>query len=428
MWSTNTPLRAGIVALFALVASSDAADAQVSSPSLTLGDALERAATGNHLLRAAELRIGEASGQLTQAAIWLVVNPELAASGGRRTDPDGLAAFDREYEIGIEQRLEIGGQRGGRKRVAEAGLEATRARASDVGRAVALATSLAFHESLAARERVDLTERTEDLAGQLHDLARRRLDVGEGTPLELNAAAVRLAEARRMRLAAQGRYDTLLLRLRRLIGSELDEPVTLVGTLPDSAPPVFTDDIVTSALEARPDLRAAAHRVDAAAAGVSLEGSRAWPDVTFEALVAREEGDDVLRAGIRVPLALFNRNQGNRATAEAARERAVVEQEGLVLTIVTEARSASLAYEQARAALDVYDADVLVALEESAALVQLAAEAGELSIADVLVVQRELVDGLGGYVDARLSLATARARLLAAASLPQTTDLFEENR
>jgi hypothetical protein len=64
----------------------------------------------------------------------------------------------------------------------------------------------------------------------------------------------------------------------------------------------------------------------------------------------------------------------------------------------------------------------------STELVQLAAEAGELSIADVLVVQRELIDGLGGYVDARLSLATARARLLAAASLPQTTDLFEEDR
>ncbi|MBT8404026.1 MAG: TolC family protein, partial [Gemmatimonadetes bacterium] len=221
---------------------------------------------------------------------------------------------------------------------------------------------------------------------------------------------------------------TLLLRLRRLIGSEPDEPVTLVGALPDSSPPVFTDDIVARAVEARPDLRAAVHQVDAAAAGVSLAGARAWPDVTLGALVAREEGDEVLRAGIRVPLVLFNRNQGNRATAEAARERAVVEQEGLVLTVVTEARSAALAYEQARAALDVYDADVLVALEESAALVQLAAEAGELSIADVLVVQRELIDGLGGYVDARLSLATARARLLAAASLPQTTDLFEEDR
>jgi cobalt-zinc-cadmium efflux system outer membrane protein len=428
MWFTNSPLRAGIAAVFALVANIATADAQVSSPSLTLGDALERAATDNHLLRAAELRIGEASGQLTQAAVWLVDNPELATSGGRRTDPDGVDAFDREYEIGIEQRLEIGGQRGGRKRVAEAGLEATRARASDVGRVVALAISLAFHESLAARERVELAERTEDLAGQLHDLAQRRLDVGEGTPLELNAAAVRLAEARRLRLAAQGRHDTLLLRLRTLIGSGPDEPMMLVGTLPDSAPPVLADDIVTSALEARPDLQAAAHRVDAAAAGVSLAGARAWPDVTIGALVAREEGDDVLRAGIRVPLVLFNRNQGNRATAEAARERAVVEQEGLALTVASEARSASLAYEQARAALDVYDADVLVALEESATLVQLAAEAGELSIADVLVVQRELVDGLRGYLDARLSLATARARLLAAAALPQTTDLEEGSR
>lgn len=428
MWSTNTPLRAGLAAVFAVVASLDAVEGQVASPQLTLDQALERAGTGNHQLRAAELRIGEASGQLTQAALWLMYNPDLFASGGSRSDLNGVEAFDAEFEIGIEQRLEIGGQRGGRMGFAEAGLEASRAQAFDVRRVVALATTVAFYEGLAARERVGLAARAEDLAGQLRDLAQRRIDVGEGTPLELNAAAVRLADARRSRLEARATEDALLLRLRRLIGAELDESMRLAGTLPNSAPPIFADEIVARALEARPDLLAAEHWVDAAAAGVALAGARAWPDVTIGASLSREEGDEVLRGGVRLPLALFNRNQGNRTTAQVARERAVVEREGLTLTVVTEARSAALAYEQARAALDVYDADVLVALEESAALVQLAAEAGELSIADVLVVQRELVDGFGGYLDARLSLATARARLLAAAALPQTTDLEEGSR
>ena len=67
---------------------------------------------------------------------------------------------------------------------------------------------------------------------------------------------------------------------------------------------------------------------------------------------------------------VFNRNQGNRAAAQVARERTTIEREGLVLAVVSEARTAALLYEQARAALQLYDADVLTALEESAGLVQ----------------------------------------------------------
>ena len=290
-------------------------------------------------------------------------------------------------------------------------------------RVVALATSLAFFEGIAARERVVLAERNEGLADDLHDLAQRRLDVGVGTPLELNAAVVRLAEARRSSLEARGNEDAVLLRLRRLIGADPDEPITLSGALPETAPQVTVDDVVAQALTARPDLLAAAHRVDAAEAASRLAGAQAWPDVTIGASLAQEEGDELLRGGVRFPLTLFNRNQGTRAATQIARERRAVEREGLALAVVSDARTTALLYEQARTALQLYDANVLTALQESAGLVQLAAEAGELSIADVLVVQRELVDGLRGYLDARLTLATARARLLAAASLPQTTDL-----
>lgn len=423
MLCTNTPLRAGLMALLAACASLDTVEAQVSSPPLGHEAALERARSNNHLLRSAELRIGEASGALSQAAVFLMNNPEIAVSGGRRSALSGPSFFDSEFEVGIEQRLEIGGQRGGRTRFARAGLEATRAEATDAHRVVALATTLAFYEGIAARERVVLAERNEGLASDLHDLAQRRLDVGVGTPLELNAAVVRLAEARRSSLEAKGNEDAVLLRLRRLLAVEPDEPLTLSGVLPQTSPPVSVDEVLARALAARPDLQAASHRVEVADAASRLAGAQAWPDVTIGASLAQEEGDELLRAGVRIPLSLFNRNQGNRRATQIARERTKIEREGMAMAVVSEARTTSLLYEQARAALQLYDAEVLTALQESAGLVQLAAEAGELSIADVLIVQRELVDGLEGYLDARLTLATARARLLAAASLPQTTDL-----
>lgn len=424
MWCTSIPLRTGVIALLSTFVSLGTIEAQVSGLRLTHDAALERASANNHLLRSAELRIGEASGALSQAAVFLVNNPEISASRGSRSALSGTpTSFDPEFEVGIEQRIEIAGQRGRRTGFARAGLEASQAEATDAQRVVALATTLAFYQGIAARERVVLAERNESLAEDLHALAQRRLDVGVGTPLELNAAVVRLAEARRAGLEAAGIEDATLLRLGQLIGWEPGEPLMLSGALPETAPPVVADEVVARALAARPDLLAAARRMDEADAASRLAGAQAWPDITVGASLSQEEGDELVTTGVRIPLTLFNRNQGNRAAAQIARERSTVEREGLALAVVTEARTTTLLYEQARAGLLLYDAEVLTALQESAGLVQLAAEAGELSIADVLVVQRELVDGLGGYLDARLTLATARARLLAAASLPQTTDL-----
>lgn len=423
MLCTSIPFRAGLTALLAACTNLVGLEAQVQAPALGHEVILERARANNHLLRAAEMRIGEASGALTQAAVFLMDNPEVSVTRGRRAAQTGASSSDPEFEVGLEQRFEIGGKRGGRTGLARAGLAATQADAADVERVVALAATLAFYEGIAARERVVLAERNEGLAEGLADLAQRRLDVGVGTPLELNAAVIRLAEARRYSLEARGTEDAILLRLKLLIGSDQDEPMALSGTLPEASPPVSENEVVARALATRPDLRAAGHRLDAADAASRLAGAQAWPDVTVGAYFAQEEGDELLRAGVRIPLTLFNRNQGNRETSRVARERTTIEREGLALAVETEARSASLLYDQARTALQLYDDAVLVALQESAGLVQLAAGAGELSIADVLVVQRELVDGLGGYLDARLSLATARAHLLAATSLPQTTDL-----
>jgi cobalt-zinc-cadmium efflux system outer membrane protein len=124
-----------------------------------------------------------------------------------------------------------------------------------------------------------------------------------------------------------------------------------------------------------------------------------------------------------VPLPLFDTNDGERARARAVRARLAAERGGQRLAIAAEVREALVAFEQARAALALYDDAVLGAQDEASALLRRAVEAGEVGVADVIVVQREVLEGRAGYLDARLSLALARVRLLAAADLPQTGPL-----
>lgn len=395
---------------------------------LTLARALDTARENNPLVRAAALRVEEAGGDVTQAAVLLVDNPEATAGRGRRSDSDGSGVFTPEFEFGLEQRFEVAGQR--RKRIgrARAALDAARADEVDAERTVGLAVARSFYETLANQERVRLAEQGVQISRDLLDIAQRRLDAGVGTPLELNAAIVRFAESRRAALAVDGRLAEASLSLRRLLGRDGDDPLTLDGALPTRAGTVSLEEMLRLAVERRPDLVSSTHQVDAASAAADLAVAESWPDVALHASFGREEGQDILSAGVRIPLSLFNRNQGGRAAANAAHRRQIELRTGLLLAVETEVRTAALLYRQSGEGIELYDAEVLRAQEESLELIQVAAEAGELSIADVLVVQRELLDGLEGYLDARLDLALAGAWLRAATAMPQTTDLSGEIR
>jgi len=137
----------------------------------------------------------------------------------------------------------------------------------------------------------------------------------------------------------------------------------------------------------------------------------------------REEDDEIFTAGLRIGLPFFNRNRGERERSRASRDRIVAEKDSLSLSVESEVLRASLAYGQARSTLQLYDDEVLRAQEESLELLQRALEAGEVGIPDVILVQREVVEGREGYLDVRLDLALARAALLASAHLPQNGPL-----
>jgi cobalt-zinc-cadmium efflux system outer membrane protein len=430
MWSIITPPRAGLAGLVLAIALCTEVEGQIQTPpestSLTLVSVLEAAKANSRLVRAAELRIDEAEGGLTQARVLLIDNPELMASRGRRSSEAGLGPSTPEFEIGLEQRVEIGGQRGKRIRLAGAEIAVAQHDFRETERAVTFAVTLAFHEGLAAQTLVEVAERQEALSQDLLDLAQRRLDAGVGTQLELNAAVIRFAEARRTSLIERRKMAEADLLLRRLSGLDPEGPLLLEGDLPRLTVPVVEEIFVSRAMTHRPDLGVAIHRVNAASEAKSLASAEGWPDITLDASFGREEGEDLFRAGLRLPLSLFNRNQGHRGATRAAYDREVELREDLRLEVEREVRTAVRSYQQAGATLLLYDADVLRAQQESLDLVQLAAEEGELSIADVLVVQREVLDGLRGYLTARLEVAHARARLLASVSLPQDTDLNGE--
>jgi outer membrane protein TolC len=222
-------------------------------PSLSLVQALELAHARNPGLTVARETVAEVRGELTAARLRLQENPEIGASAGPRSaSEDDPSSTDRE--VGLEQRLEIGGQRRHRMDRANASIAVAQAAADDAARQLDLAVAETFYEALAARRSVELLEQNEALAAALEELARRRLDLGEGTQLELNTVRVRRAEAARRLAAGRAQREAAYVTLTELLAAPPGEAWELSGDLPAGAEVAGVAELVARAVEARPDL------------------------------------------------------------------------------------------------------------------------------------------------------------------------------
>jgi len=351
----------------------------------------------------------------------LATNPQVAARAGQRGESSTGSSSNFEFEVELQQKFEIGGQRRQRIGRAKAQLQASEQSTQDVFRVVELAVATAFFEGIAAQRRVQIRGESLGLAERLFEVAAKRLERGAGVPLDVNTARIRRAEAKRRLLAANSNKRSALLRLQMLLGLPATSNLALKGSLPVAQPKQNGDALVMRALEKRPDLRALTRQMEAARATVRLADAEAWPDVSVGVSYGVEEDVSVVMGGIRFTLPVFNRNKGERRRARAALNRMRAAGTSRKIDIESELRQALLSYEQARSALELYDDEVLDAQEESLKLLQGAFQAGDIGIPGVIVLQREILESREGYLNVRLALAQAHAAVLAAAALPQTT-------
>jgi len=419
-------LFSSLVGLFALLVLAlsmpwHEANAQTRTPdSIDIGTALALARESSPLLEAARARLGEAQGDVTTAGLLLVENPEVDFEAGRRFLSQG-GGTETDFAASLSQRFETGGQRRHRIARAEANYSAAQATAADVGRVVSHAVAAAFFEALTAGDRTAVAAQNAELAENLYEIADSRVKGGAAAPLELHGARIRLAEARRRFLQAQLSRREAEIQLARVIGIAPPHRFSLVGELPRAATLPTLDELLQEALAKHPRVQAAQSEVDSSRSSsrsaVELADAEAWPDISLGVGYKRDSGDDVVGGRVTVPLPLFDRKQGERARARARARRAVAEQRSRRLEVESDVRRSFARYEIALEAVREYDAAVLRAQEESLQLMQKMFEAGKIQYVEVVLLQRELLEGRLGYLDARLNLARSEVSTRAASGL-----------
>lgn len=390
---------------------------------LGLDQAITRALEHEPAFRAVRTEIDIARGLRQQAG--LRTNPTLSFE--RRDEPGGT---DSLTSVGIEWSLDLW-RRQGRVTTAERELTATEFAVADRARLLAADVRLHYGATAVAARDLQVADDLVATAQRQRDLVRARVETGATPPLQADLLEVELRRLQAERLLAVGRADAALLVLKQLLGMSPEEPLILSETLerlavdrPDDPTPLTPPSI------SRPDVREAEARVTIAdarieqarregRADISLFGTymrmdAGFPQLGFNAvgILERVRGQfNYIAAGAMVTVPLFNRNQGQIASAQAERSGAMGRQQAAELSASTEIATARARVIQARRAVTLYEDGVRKLARQNLDVVNQTFELGRATVFDVLAEQRRYLEIEHAYTAALREAWEARTAL-----------------
>lgn len=394
----------------------------VSAPALTLDRAWQLAESANPALRQSRAGRASAEGELSDARAFLWNNPTAIGERVRREVPAAGLPEDRrrEWSAGIEQTFEIAGQQGHRRRAAQFQLDSLDASIDGTRREVRSRVERAFVQVLALQERVATERQTLRLVEDAAGFVRKRVAAGEDSRLDGNLANIEAERARNQ----IGALEEQLLDARAELAAELQLPPAQLpvatGALQGPDPNLTLDALLARSAQ-RPQLRALVLREEAARQRLAFERAARYPDVTVGLTTGREgpgsARERLTTLTLSVPLPLFRRNATGIGRAASDLGQAEIEREAEQRNGSAGVRALWQKQQSLASRVDSLQKTVLPALEENQRLSTKALHAGEIGLAQLLLVNRQVLDGRRDLVDAQTELRLTRVALRLAAGI-----------
>ena len=383
---------------------------------ITIDQALERA-THRPSIELTTFDVDEARANADGAALPRY-NPEISGSAGPQF---GSGTLSLQIQLGLSQTIERGGKRSARIQVAE-----SRTRGAEIARRGELLharveTWRVFERAIVMNDRLATRREVEKLALALAAAMQKSAQAGGTTKLRVNVLVAEAGRATQERVTAEADYATVRAALATAVGAGPSEQVDPIG--PVVEPPSLpgnTSEMVARALREHPEVAAADNEVAAAGARIADADARGVPDLTLGlgyAYAPDPDGAHAVLGSVSMPLAVRNRNEGERAAARVAAKRAQVERSYERVEIERAVRLAIDNYERARAAIAGFDREVTDRLDENLAAAQDAFSKGGLDFVELTTTQRDLISSRIAFLDARLALVEAWAALALATTM-----------
>ncbi|MGI8469212.1 MAG: TolC family protein [Pyrinomonadaceae bacterium] len=376
---------------------------------LTVENLVELGQSRRADLLAARQRLAIAEGRLRQAR--LRPNPTLDTQYGSPRFLGGESESD--FSAGVTQVFETGGKRSKRVAVAELELSQIRAEVTRLERLLAAEIRQSYTNAIAAARQLDILEKLIAADEELVRVTEARLKEGDVAPLDTNLVRVESDRLKVQAIQAKSELETQLLNLKNLTGADVAESIKLA---PQADKPPRLDlglaELTDIALRERGDLQAARIGEQLGAARIDLARAQAVPNVAASVRYSRNKlifdfppavggnfikRDSNLTFGVSVEIPVFNRNQGEIASATGERLQATRTREFLETTIKRDVAVAYRKYRAASEALVLYSTQILPRAEANLQSVRAAYGLGEFSVFEVVGEQRRLTENVTGY-------------------------------
>lgn len=371
---------------------------------LSLDQALTAAFAQNPDFAAIGREIGIAEGERRQAG--LIPNPELS------WEVEDTRRDTSTTTVTLSQALELGGKRGARIEVAEAGQAVARLELERQRNSLRADVIQAFHAALRAQTALELAQQSQALTERGLRVVEGRVRAGQSSPVEATRAQVQLAQAEAAVRRARTERTVANQALARLTGSaearfdRLDASSLSPGPAPKA-------ERLLATVEQTAEWRLAAAQIERGDASLGSEKAQRIPNLTVSlgSQYSREERERVNVVGLSMPLPLFDRNQGNVLAAARRADQARDLRNAVELRLRSETRSALEQWGTAMGEVQAYDRTILPAAQQAVDTATRGFEMGKFAFLDVLDAQRTLIEARGLYLDALAQATDARAQV-----------------
>jgi cobalt-zinc-cadmium efflux system outer membrane protein len=352
-------------------------------------------------------------------------NPTLelqGATGSLTGSPD-----DRSLSIGFNQEFPLNNKLSLRREAGQREADAVQRQRDNAARLLKDEISTLGLDYLLASKRQELATELFKLNRELIAVAEERFKAGDIPELELNLAKVELVRAETRLLEIEKEKTPYRIKIASLTG--LKEPdINLSDRFLAPKLSLNAQDLIRQAIASRPDLQMLTREYEKTETEVRLAEAETLPNLTAGIFVqwqrsSTEVGgvsginsDTQLGLRLSMPIPVFDRNQGGRASARARLDAAESRRLALERNIVTEVETAVSRVSASERILAMFEQGIIPQLTENLKLTQEAYRIGEIGILSVFDEQKKFFEVNDSYLSAlhsrrasfvKLELATA---------------------
>ena len=373
----------------------DSALAQQGPVTVTLDQAIQMALQHNHALQAARTTIQQ--NQAAEVTANLRPNPTFF------TDWDYVPTFSipqgqslgqylqnsTEADMGLSYLIERGNKRARRLDAAKSATAVTRSQVADTARGLTFQVGNLFINAQLAQSTLELAKVDLKSFQQAVDIGEVQFKDGaisENDDLKLKLQLLQYeSDVEQASLnKAQALSD-----LRQLLGYE-QVPATydVVGEFEYKPLVVVLDELQAKALQNRPDLRAAVLGITAANSQYALAKANGKQDPSISGNYSHAGGVSATTFSFSIPLAIFDRNQGNIALTRIAIRQAEEQQKAASGQVLTDVKDAYEGLREAATIAQLLKSKYVDMAQRSRDISEYAYRRGAIALLDFLDAER----------------------------------------